>query len=65
MGRDVTLVSTHEFIIGSGIRSIIDADVKIDVAKSTVRFRLKPHKVLLFSTDTEKRIPFTTQVSHA
>lgn len=65
MGRDVTVVSTHEFIIGSGIRSIIDADVKIDVAKSTVRFRLKPHKVLLFSTDTEKRIPFTTQVSHA
>lgn len=63
MGRDVSVVSTHEFMMGTTVRSIIDADNKVDVAKSTVRFSLKPHKVLLFNTDTEERIYFETKTN--
>ena len=56
MGRDVSIVSTHEAAQTPTIRSIIDADNKIDPEQETVRFSLKPHKVFLFKKDTEERI---------
>ena len=40
------------------IGSIIDADNKVDVAKGTVNYTLKPHKVFLFNAETEERIYF-------
>lgn len=57
MGRDVSVVSTHESAIVPVIRSIINADNKI-AAGETVSYSLKPHKVFLFSKETEKRIRF-------
>ena len=57
MGRDVSVVSAHENALVTDIRSIIDADNKVE-AKETVRYSLKPHKVFLFSKETELRIRF-------
>ncbi len=58
MGRDVSVVSTHEASANPIIRSIIDADNVINTAAETVRFSLKPHKVFLFSKADENRIRF-------
>ncbi len=58
MGRDVSVVSKNEFAESPVIRSIVDADNKIDMAAGTVKFNLKPHKVFLFDKETEERIYF-------
>lgn len=58
MGRDVSVVSGHDAFTGVAIRSIIDADNKVDTSKEEVRFALKRHKVFLFDHETEERILF-------
>ncbi len=58
MGRDVSVVSTHEASSNPFVRSIIDADNKVDLSAGSVRFSLKPHKVFVFSKEDEKRIHF-------
>ena len=58
MGRDVSVVSTHPAFQGAAIRAIIASDAGISREQETIRFRLKPHKVLLFDPETELRIPF-------
>lgn len=59
MGRDVSVVSNHEAFTGTAIRSIIDADNKVDRNSEEVRFALKPHKVFLFHAENEERIIFS------
>ena len=58
MGRDVSVVSTNAASLNPSIRSIVDADYKIDVTNPTVKYKLKPHKVFLFNTENEERIYF-------
>ena len=58
MGRDVSIVSTHPASVNPTIRSIIDADNKVDLSSTQVSYSLKPHKVFLFNKQTEKRIPY-------
>ncbi len=58
MGRDVSVVSTHEASEKPLVRSIIDADNRVDLASGVIRYTLKPHKVFLFSSETEERIRF-------
>jgi len=58
MGRDVSVVSTHSASVNPVIRSIINADNKVDKEAATVRYTLKPHKVFLFNKETEERIRF-------
>ncbi|MBQ8319337.1 MAG: ABC transporter ATP-binding protein [Clostridia bacterium] len=58
MGRDVSVVSKNDAADSPVIRSIVDADNKIDVSKAEVKFSLKPHKVFLFNKETEERIYF-------
>jgi multiple sugar transport system ATP-binding protein len=58
MGRDVSIVSTNPASLNPVVRSIVDADYRIDRDASTVRFNLKPHKVFLFDKETEERIYF-------
>ena len=58
MGRDVSIVSTHEASLNPIIRSIVDADYKIDATSTTIKYYLKPHKVFLFNAETEERIYF-------
>ena len=56
MGRDVSIVSEHAASVNPTVRSIINADIKVDPASPVVRYSLKPHKVLLFEKDSEERI---------
>ena len=56
MGRDVSVVSTHESSLNPLVRSIINSDSRIDLETGVVRWTLKPHKVFLFNKDTEERI---------
>ncbi len=59
MGRDVSIVSTHEASLNPTIRSIINADNKVAPGTTEVRYSLKPHKVFLFSREgNEERIRF-------
>ena len=58
MGRDVSVVSTHPAFQGAAIRAIVASDAAINREAETVRFCLKPNKVLLFDPETELRIPF-------
>ena len=57
MGRDISVVSTHESSLNPMVRSIINADNKVP-AGETVSYSLKPHKVFLFSKEDESRIRF-------
>ena len=56
MGRDVSIVSEHPASLNPVVRSIVDADYKIDSEAKTVKFNLKPHKVFLFDKETETRL---------
>ena len=58
MGRDVSIVSTHPASLNPVIRSIINADNKVDVTAATVRYNIKPHKIFIFNKETEERIYF-------
>ena len=58
MGRDSSVVCTHEASVNPLIRAIISSDWKVDPNADTVRFGVKPHKVFLFHKETEERIPF-------
>ena len=62
MGRDVSIVSSHEACLGASIRAIVDADNKVDITAQTIHFSLKPHKVFMFNAETEERIYFGGQV---
>ena len=57
MGRDVSVVSTHEASLNPTVRSIIDADNKV-TGTDVIRYNLKPHKVFLFNYEDETRIRF-------
>ena len=56
MGRDVSVVSTKEESANPIIRSIIDADNKIEEGKEEVTFDIKPNKIFVFNKETEERI---------
>ena len=56
MGRDVSVVSSHEASQKPQIRSIISAESKIDLNATTIKFSLKPHKTFIFNKETEERI---------
>ncbi len=58
MGRDMSIVSSHDGSINPLVRSIINADNHIQVG-DVVRYSIKPHKIFLFSrNDNEERIRF-------
>ena len=61
MGRDVSVVSKHAASANPVVRSIVDADYKISVASTAIKYDLKPHKVFVFDKDTEERIYFGDQ----
>ena len=61
MGRDSSIVSTHPNAESVNIRSIIDADIKIDTNSPKVKFNIKPNKIFLFRSDTEERIYFNKE----
>ena len=56
MGRDITVVSTHEDSQNVEIRSIIDSDIQVDSKDGIVKFDVKPNKVHIFDINTGDRI---------
>lgn len=58
MGRDVSLVSTHDNSQNDTIRSIIDSEMQPDINAQAVNFAIKPKKLFLFHKETEERIRF-------
>lgn len=58
MGRDVSVVSTHENSQNASVRSIIDSEDRPDMNAESVGFSVKPRKVFLFHKETEERIRF-------
>ena len=56
MGRDESIISTHNLCETVNVRSIIDSDNKVASGATTVAFSLKPHKVFLFDWETQQRI---------
>ena len=58
MGRDVSVVSKNAASVNPSIRSIIDADNKVDLSAGVVKYRVKPHKFFLFDKQTEERIRY-------
>ncbi len=62
MGRDLSIVSTHDAMVSDSIRSIIYSDASIDKDAVEVRYSLRRNKVFLFDADTEERIYIDGQV---
>ncbi len=58
MGRDTSVVSTHEGMLSSSIRSIIASEDRPDANLKEISFSLKPSKVHLFDKETEERLLF-------
>ena len=56
MGRDTSVVCSHECCTSGTIRAIIPAENRVDQTLPTVRFSLKPNKVFLFDRSTQERI---------
>ena len=56
MGRDISIVSTHEKMTGRNIRSIISAEYMPKDSAGSIRFNLKKNKVHLFDRKSEARI---------
>ena len=58
MGRDASVVSSHEASVNPVVRAIISSDIKVDPNAETVKFNIKPHKFFLFNKQTEERVYF-------
>ena len=58
MGRDISVVSHHAASVNPVIRSIVDADNKIDATAASISYSLKRHKVFIFDGETEERLRF-------
>ena len=58
MGRDASVVSSHDAAVTPVVRAIISSDIKVDPTAETIKFNIKPHKFFLFNKETEERIYF-------
>ncbi len=56
MGRDISVVSTHDSAENPVIRSIISSESNVNTQSPEVRFSVKPNKLFVFSGQTEDRI---------
>ncbi len=61
MGRDMSVVSTHVASLNPLVRSIINADNRVDMDGEYVRYDIKPHKLFIFNKETEERIEFSVR----
>jgi multiple sugar transport system ATP-binding protein len=58
LGRDTSIVCTHPACQKDSLRAIIPSAGQVDAASGSVRFALRPEKVFLFDSQTQRRIPF-------
>ena len=58
MGRDISVVCTHDDCENAAIRAIISARNSVDTSSAEIRFNIQPEKLFVFSRATEERIDF-------
>jgi multiple sugar transport system ATP-binding protein len=58
MGRDVSLVCSHDHCESGDIRAIVNSKIRIDLDNSVIRFNLEPDKVHLFDMNNGKSVRF-------
>ncbi len=56
MGRDVSVVMTHQAMTERIMRAIIPSDTPVEPGSREIRFTLKPAKVHLFDRESEERL---------
>ena len=56
MGRDTSIITTHEAAATPTLRAIVSSETVLDTSRKTVAFSLKPTKVFIFSKEDETRI---------
>ena len=56
MGRDVSVVASHENAESPIVRAILPSDMKLSFASGAIRFSVKREKLLVFDKATEERI---------
>ncbi len=56
MGRDKSVVATHESSTKPTVRCIIDSDVVLPPDAAELKFNIKPYKLFLFNAETEERL---------
>ena len=61
MGRDVSVLFTHDGLQAPTARAIVGAEHAEGLGGDEVRFSLKPGKVFIFDRATEKRIEFRAE----
>ncbi|MBP3656934.1 MAG: ABC transporter ATP-binding protein [Clostridia bacterium] len=61
MGRDISVVASHDAAAAAAIRAIIDSDQEVDQEAELVRFGVKPTKVHIFCKETQRRIDYVTK----
>ena len=59
MGRDTSVLSDHPASLSGKLRSIISSENDVKAEGGSVRFELKPRKVVLFDYNTEERLRFS------
>ncbi len=57
MGRDTSVVMTHDAALSENLRAVVRTDMEVDGEKETIRFSLMEKKVHLFDPETEEDIP--------
>ena len=61
MGRDITVLASHEACTQPTIRAIISSEEQISVTAEQIHFAVKPGKIFLFSEETEERLNLTVR----
>ncbi|MBQ9745592.1 MAG: ABC transporter ATP-binding protein, partial [Clostridia bacterium] len=56
MGRDISVVCSHDACENANIRAIVRAEDSVNIGSGEVRFNLMPHKTLLFEGESGERI---------
>jgi len=57
IGRDISVLFTHENAKAPVLRAIVGAENAVEAADGRVAFDLKPNKVFLFDAESGKRLP--------
>ncbi len=56
LGRDTSLICTHDGMQNETIRMIVPSNTVIDFSRETTSFNIKPNKMFIFKASNEERI---------
>ncbi len=56
MGRDSSVICSHENALSDSFRAIISTDDVVDASSGKISFNIKPKKIFVFDKETQERI---------